>query len=247
MLGVAVQSKTDYVDYEELTSSAEVESRITAYIDVVRATEPIMERSGVTIEELRELAHMWIQGEESGALRELPPSSPEDTMYMGIRSQILRPAKDLAHKLTARGQTAAEEGRTGEALEDMLLSLRVVHPLRYSDASSLATVGLQQRKTLQLIEELLPKLDDEQRERLREELPRYRSDAERLERTIRSVKRVAVLEQIHAREVAEAKGEDLDEFAFDYTQSSAWTAMRVGTTNERELDALTGSMLSMLE
>lgn len=211
MLGVAVQSKSAYMDLERLVDNRNVDQYISAYVEVVRATDAVLARGKRDSQEIDRVSRMWIEGADKGRLKALPLETYNDAIHVGVKGQILASAKGLSHALIVRANKSTAERRYGDAAGDLVTACLILQPLRYSDLTSVAVVSGHQRRILRELADLWPKVDEKQRSKLCAQLEAVRRDKKRFDEVVRQERRVAVVENSYRIEVAHAMGQSKPE------------------------------------
>jgi hypothetical protein len=206
MLGVAVQSRPNYIDYDHMISSREAEARITNYVPIVRESERVLRSRNKDPRLIRQAANKWWQGAANGELLPLPQLGPDDEIYNGVKGQILNAARDLSSDLCQFGEDELAARKYGEAAHDFAMGLLVLQPLKYSDLPSIAIVGTAQRRLLSQMSVAWPRLSSDEKRTIKGMLAHVRVDEASLQSLMRNEKRVAIIEQAQTYEMARAEG-----------------------------------------
>jgi hypothetical protein len=222
-----------------MVSIADADARISAYVDVVRATEAA-EQSGANPTTYRSIAHDWASEAKEGKLKPLLPQGAEDTMNSGVKAQILASAKLICKKLRTASDAEAKQMRYASAAKDLVLAMQVLQPIRYSDIVTVAVVGSQQRQLMRKLQSLWPNLPKGERTKLQSEIAYVKDQPEMLDLTMKVERRVAVVEEAWEYELAAAQG-DFEQPSLEYStgmNAAARTARRLDTENARTLSNL---------
>jgi hypothetical protein len=206
MLGVAVQSRPNYIDFDRLITDVTADQKISQYVPVVRATDTLLSQSRRTPEDLERVARLWTEGADTGKLKPLRAQTYEDSIHLGVKGQILSCAKALAHELDKSSKTARAEGNYAASAEYLVTAMRLMQPLRYSDLTSIAVVGGAQRRYLKELALVWPQLDDTKRSSLAGQIEEIKPDPAEIEEAIHQERRLAVVERSRLKEVAQATG-----------------------------------------
>lgn len=207
MLGVAVQSRPNYIDYDRLIDNQEVDRRITAYIDVVRTTETVLHKQKKDPAAIDRVAKSWIEGAEQGRLMPLPSQASDDSIHLGVKGQVLTAAKNVAVLLHDRGMKRAEDGQYAAAAHDIVSGMQVMQSLRYSDLTSVAVVAGQNRRMLRSLQHIWPRVPSLEKGVISGKLEELKPDRESIEQVLHQERKVAVVEESKALEIAAAQGQ----------------------------------------
>jgi hypothetical protein len=176
--GLGVESRT-YVDpYVPIEESSAEQAAITAYVDVMRATKPILRTRSDRVDpaDLRRVADLWIQGSAKGELKPLYPVALDDTPTDGAKGQIFNAKSHLVTRLLTVAKAEAAKGNFDRAIEDADRAISVSQTLKFSCFESVHTSASEQKKALDLLLAIAPKLDDGQATWLRARLLALQQD-----------------------------------------------------------------------
>ncbi len=161
MTSIAVNSRTYKDSWSSLEAGAELNERIGAYVDPVRAVVKLqwMGRNCTSDSEARDVATQWAGLAKSGVLKPLIPAYFGDSMENGVKQQILLANRSLTRRLESVVRNDLRDGRPLLAARDLALSLEVSSILKYSDLISLSTICTEQLRSIELLKEIAPLLD----------------------------------------------------------------------------------------
>jgi hypothetical protein len=206
MLGVAVQSRPNYIDFDRMIVDQETDRRITAYIPIVRTTEGLLSDKHATDAQVRRTAEEWIKQAKSGKLQALRAEATDDSIHLGIKGQILSAAKGLSSLLVHQADREIETGQYGLAATDLLKAANLVEPLRYSDLTSVAVVGNHQRRLLKRLNQIWDRVPAQEKSALKATLHDIKPQPDQFTAVVHQERRLAVVEDVRSREVALAAG-----------------------------------------
>lgn len=156
-------SRFQFENFEFVACTKQQHEAIDAYREAVAVTLPMTSRKyNGPPEEIRNAAALWIEGATSGRLRPLTPVSITDSMRDGIKSEIRECETALSGQLRRLAERGIERGEFNQALGDLGMALMLSQILRSSDPIAEAACCHEEGLTLNLIEKMLPNLDESQ-------------------------------------------------------------------------------------
>ncbi len=207
MLGLAMQPSPSFMDYDDMISSKEVDARITNYVGVVGEAEKALDSLPPDRLAVRKVATMWASQAEQGLLRPLPAQGTEDTFVNGVKGQILRSARGLSSALGKSAGAAIKEKQFNLAAQELALGIKVLQPLRYSDATATSVVGSIQKRLLNQLQDCWPHLSKNAQAEARPVIAMVQGSPAELARVIRDEHRLAAIAFAQDSEMALARGE----------------------------------------
>ncbi|HVL40309.1 MAG TPA: hypothetical protein VM328_13040 [Fimbriimonadaceae bacterium] len=194
MAALGLYERTYQDDYQFPALVPREHDRVTAYVDIMRRSKPLLALNlGSHHPEhdpaIVELAREWIRQAEAGKLESLHPAFHGDTMREGVKSDILSSKCRLTSYLVSIGRRLHGKGRAEEAAGAFILALRMGEVAKYSDLTTVSASNLQQRAALEHLETLLPELDPQQLEPVRQALADHEARQKRIEPIVLLVRR----------------------------------------------------------
>lgn len=175
-LGFAMRpthAKDPYV----FNTDPELDRRIDAYMPVVVATQPYMDRTGKVDERQADrLAQHWIVEMEAGRLKSLRPLILGDAVLEGTTGQIIKVQSALANTLMLRGERRVRQGELRAGAEDLIRASRIFRSTQYSDFQTTTLVGLQVRRALNMLERVDKEMSPQDQVWLKDAVLPLRSD-----------------------------------------------------------------------
>jgi hypothetical protein len=191
LLGSIAAESRFYIDpFQTVSCTSQQQEAITAYVQPVRESAPLALDSYKTPSpaKVRSIAHIWVAGAESGALKPLTPAYYEDSIRSAIKNQVKSANDAVAERLVSLSQNEAEAGQTWNAVQDGVLALKVGGVLKFSDPYAVALVGTRERAIFEMIESLAPRLAKAEATKLRGQLVQIRAEQRPLEEIVRMVR-----------------------------------------------------------
>lgn len=207
---MAIKSRTNYDPWETPRNTADVESRIDAYVKPMQTLDQALE-SGNS-DQIRTAAKLWIDGQEAGALRPLPPCSYVDSTRDGVKGQVTLAKNRLVYRLIELSEHHLEADQPTKALDDALLAFRVADVLKFSDFSTVYDTCRAQLRIMKTVETALKQAKDCQRSEIRALLAKCTVDLKPLNRILLQSRRLYT-ESLRATGQESLPIEDTQQFA----------------------------------
>ena len=242
MMGVAAQSKPTYVDFDVIASNADADKRITAYIDVVRDTEKVTKGPKADPLAVRKVAQKWVSQSKQGKLLRLVPEAATDIITNGVKGQILDCTRGITRHLATYAESQARKGDFDGAAGSLTLAMEVLQPIRYSDVVSVAVTGSIQHRLMRQLEPIWDKVQPNTKAKLRGDISMLRGDAAMFQKTLKTERRLAAIEDIRRLQIAS----DADrKYEIDLTFSGSITmAARSARRLEKEAAMTVSDLLA---
>ncbi len=167
MSSIALKARTTLPDFEFVACNKAENHEIENYRDVVAATEeacPVGQL--LDLGQARKLAKMWIDGAQSGKLQSLDSVAFEDTMRDGVKAEILHANMLIAESLNEYARDEIKQGKFDLAAKDTVLAAKALDVTKFSDFASLSACAMVQRRSLESVTLLLPKVSPSVRDML---------------------------------------------------------------------------------
>ncbi|MBX7131399.1 MAG: hypothetical protein K1X67_01850 [Fimbriimonadaceae bacterium] len=206
---MAIKSRTNYDPWESPRNTADVESRIDAYIQPMKGLNQALELGDEA--SVREVAREWIDQHERGVLRPLPPCSYVDSTRDGVKGQITLGKNRLTYRLIDQSDELLAAGRTSEAISDALLAYKVANVLKFSDFTTVYDTCRAQLRVLKTLEDARSRLGPEQKKEVRHLLAGYVVDVKPLNRILLQSRRLYT-ESLQAKGQESLPIEDTQQF-----------------------------------
>jgi hypothetical protein len=132
--------------------------RISAYRRIVQASNRCLEDPDATADQREQLAIMWIEGWSSGVFRPLYNFLSTDSMRDGRRGDVF----EAQHGLVAALDRDARASAPGDAARKWTISLLLSEIVKYSDLEATASCADMQRRAVEHLEALTPRLQPEE-------------------------------------------------------------------------------------
>ncbi len=153
---VGVKERTRIDSFTFTAYDASENAQVSAYTDIVRATEREIKVPGAAnVERVRALAHRWVQGAASGTLRAPAAVSFNDTVDEGVKQEIFQADQKVAESLNIASAREREAGNARQAIADAMLALDAGEVTRSFDLSSVFQSISTQRISVQALSEAL--------------------------------------------------------------------------------------------
>jgi hypothetical protein len=169
---LAAQSRWYADPFEYVSCTSQQQKDISAYIDVVRASEPL-ENGPAKPEDIRRVASLWVQGKAEGTLRPLTPCWVDDTMRSPVKIQIKMANDAVTQKLINLARKEAESGQAWQAAQDHLLALNVDNAIKFSDPLTVMMTGTRERSILGMIRSEASVLSSTEKKRLANQIVQF--------------------------------------------------------------------------
>jgi hypothetical protein len=167
LMGLSVESRRYEDTFESVAYSEAEHAAVNAYIPIMRDAYPFMERTAPgDIERVRQIAWRWVDESRTGVLPHLDQVEYTDTSRDGIRGQIARTNGRLVWLLTNEGKRAAQAGDVSAAVDDALLAVELAQTAKGWDFATLQASASEQRRALEVLDQVASRLSDEERTRV---------------------------------------------------------------------------------
>lgn len=206
---MAIKSRTNYDPWESPRNTADVESRIDAYIQPMKSLNQALELGDDA--SVRQVAREWIDQHERGVLRPLPPCSYVDSTRDGVKGQVTLGKNRLTYRLIDQSDELLAAGRTAEAVSDALLAYRVASVLKFSDFTTVYDTCRAQLRVLKTLQDAKARLGPEQKKEVRHLLAECVVDVKPLNRILLQSRRLYT-ESLQARGQQSLPIEDTQQF-----------------------------------
>jgi hypothetical protein len=167
--GVGVKTQTNYDDFETVAYGKVQNDRVSAYTDIVSATEQIRTIPFRDIDptKARELARRWISEHRAGKLTELTPVALEDSFDIPVKNEILEACSSLAIFMNQTATRGLQAGDPVGAAKDALQAIEVASVIKYSDFETVGSMSQIQKKSIQILDRALAQMPKESAQTLR--------------------------------------------------------------------------------
>ena len=166
---LAVQARTSSDPFEMEGDWATSDRILQAYVPLMKECVQFNQRepSGIPMVESRKWAQRWIDGANSSRLLPMKSAQYGDTAEDGVKSQVFRANVHLAAALSYGYLTRRDYER---AARDLVLAVQVLQVLKFSDMDCLAYCNIAQRRQIERLTLLMPKLGTDQRSEIAAQL-----------------------------------------------------------------------------
>lgn len=181
MASIGAKSRSSASTFDFVACSPKEDQQISAYTPVVTATEtqvtmPMHTDPGLA----RRLAYRWIEGQKVGLLQPLEPCSFDDSSRDGIKAEIVHADISVAEAMNSNAEREAFAGSFDTAAKDAMLAADTLEVTKFFDFASLTTCTMVQRRSLNIIKYVEPKLSPEVRSQVLHEIKAFRANDDRL-------------------------------------------------------------------
>ena len=197
---ITVHARTAVNAFEPTQYSPNMNSRIAAYIEPVRFVEKELYGGYYNADSyrVRQVGKMWRDLTLSGVLKALPPEAKDDNTRDGIKGQIRKAADELASGLQYVAKQEAKEKNYYQAAQDAVLALEAVQGIKYSDLYSVGMFSIRQEASVDMLNELAPKLQEHERVLIQERLDRIQRREKPITEVVMAEQRVHRLAAPHS-------------------------------------------------
>jgi hypothetical protein len=202
LASLAVQSRTYSDPFEPIGQSKVDQAAVSAYIDVMKATKPVIALgpNKQDPKRLRQIAQQWIDGSRKGVLRPLYPVAISDRATDGIKGQVFLAATQVSDRLLQVAHLEIASGNVDDATKDIVQAMEVAQVLKFSSFEAVHMCARTQRKALENLDDLMPKLTAKQAAWAKDELNAIRLDQKPLTQLAAISKRLYMEDRIRGGE-----------------------------------------------
>lgn len=151
---ISIRTRTNFDPWEAPRNTAEVEARVDAYVEPVRAITLLGQDPAP--EAVRSVAKRWLEAADSKRLLELPPCSYLETVRDGVKGQIVTEHNRLCMMVYGIAEAEKKAGDSDRAASDALLAYRLAEVVKYSDFSTVYECSRNQIRFLEFLANVAP-------------------------------------------------------------------------------------------
>ena len=153
----AVETIRCHDSFFTVVVDSSMDSRATAYVNLIRTTKSRLRGHEKDGKVLRELNELWINQSKTGKIAQIYPGYYGESLIEGPKSDIFRTCSDLAIRLTEFSCAKAEAGDP-DALLDAIRAIETINIVRFGSYETLFTTSSYLRKPTKLLKLHLDKL-----------------------------------------------------------------------------------------
>lgn len=146
--------------FNPVVVESQLDSRVDAYVAIVKKTKRIVKTSQIDPDKLRSLCDLWIKGSKEGRLQQIYPGYCGESLIEGPKGDIFGTCASLANRLS---DLAEKEAYAGEprACEDAIRSIELINIIRFGNYETLFTSGAYLRRPIKILKSNMDKLSPE--------------------------------------------------------------------------------------
>ncbi len=206
--------------FNPIVIDAQLDSRVNAYVPLVKATKEHLKISHNDPRTVRWLAKLWSDAARSGKIQQIYPGYCGESLIDGPKSDIFSSCSSVANRLSEIAEKE-EAAHNPLAYEDALTSIELINIVRFGNYETLFTASAYLRRPSKILKRNLSKLTPDLIARLRSSQdPTLRS--ERTEQLSQVSRRLLV--QYTARYGSSMAKQDDINYAFFLGQSGKHVA-----------------------
>jgi hypothetical protein len=162
-IGIMNRAKQD--PYLFVSYSSETNAQLEAYAPILRDVKRLIPNVMTTpVGNVRKAAKEWVESARSGKLRTPRIVSYDDTVDSGARGEIFSANFRTVAAMNLGAEREAIHGDPDTAARDALLAMQTAAITEYFDLSALPREAALQRRSLDVVHRVLPRLDRPERQ-----------------------------------------------------------------------------------